>query len=401
MKPGYHPSGKSLTAKVFAARLNRPTETYDLQSTGGRTTCIPADGKNPGNRVEPTNWAYTVDHYQKFMGQIVERWPKGVHHNTVSGVVGGDPGTWGSWDRTALFNRALERLNAKAREATDWSETIAQANQVARLGNLLKTAREMAKNPTKVWYDYMSPKTQAGRRARLKAKTKRRDGAREKRIRDNIDRASSGWLQFQYGWQPLMGDIYGTALTILQSAQSGIITLHGGATQPVVSNELVYNTGMLTTAKVIKQVVSGKQGCRIYVTLDAKGAPRVDDFTTLNPWLLGWNLIPYSFVVDWFYDVGGYLEALETAFLLNGRFKSGYYTELNAWYLRETLEGHVPPNNVNFTVNYASARRRHVEFKRTVLTAWPFQNKPVLKADLGSKRMLSAAALLGTLLGRK
>lgn len=349
----------------YAPRLNLPPVTENKTLSTVNIVTTPSTGINLGNFKDATAWEYRVDRWTKFVGSGTENWPKNVLHNTKVGVIGGDPNSLGTWDPANLYTRALERLNAKARETTDWSETLAEASQLRRMGNLADSAIDLAKSLR----------------------------------RNPIKGLAGGYLQFKLGWQPLLSGIYDTATMVLNYDRDvGLIRLRGGATQPIDSTNLVTNTNMWTNAKAIKQTVYGKQGVRLEVVISTDKPPSLSDFTTLNPLLLGWNLIPYSFVVDWFYSVGGYLENLETAYLLAPRFKSGFRTDLFAYDLIERIEEHVCPNNTNLKIIQARAHRHYVHFKRTKLTSWPLPNKPHLKVDLGSGKLLTAAALLGTLL---
>jgi hypothetical protein len=121
---------------------------------------------------------------------------------------------------------------------------------------------------------------------------------------------------------------------------------------------------------------------------------------------LGWELIPYSFVVDWFIDVGSYLRNLETALLFGTIFKSGFVSEL---YAVDLVDDYLPSFLINtkqtdtatwWLLTKATSRRRYREFYRTKLTSYPFPRKPTFKVDLGSQRLLSAASLLRQILSK-
>ena len=56
----------------------------------------------------------------------------------------------------------------------------------------------------------------------------------------------------------------------------------------------------------------------VYEMTEQLSTPRSLGLT--DPLSVAWELIPYSFVVDWFYPIGTYLENLNTIPKLNGRF---------------------------------------------------------------------------------
>jgi hypothetical protein len=121
---------------------------------------------------------------------------------------------------------------------------------------------------------------------------------------------------------------------------------------------------------------------------------------------LAWELIPYSFVVDWFVDVGSYLRNLETALLYRKFVTSGYVSELYAFEGSEVginkANGYAIGSGKS-NENWArflnvKAKIRRVQFARTKLSSYPLPRLPTFKVALGSQRLFSAAALLRQLL---
>ena len=123
----------------------------------------------------------------------------------------------------------------------------------------------------------------------------------------------SAWLELQYGWIPLMSDINGALHHLARRARFGDI--------PVV---VVKSTGK--SSSLIKSgPISGKAFSAVYkneyevnhrvkVTLAYGMAdPQLAELSSLgliNPLEIVWEVIPYSFVVDWFLPIGGWLSAL-------------------------------------------------------------------------------------------
>lgn len=123
-----------------------------------------------------------------------------------------------------------------------------------------------------------------------------------------IDKSNmpGNWLALQYGWSPLLGDI------------------HSAIAEDVIKE--IPPTPVRTTLKGERNYRKWTQRGDTYVTAQIAETlviryttllkPRVSTFNAMsqlgitNPALLAWNLLPYSFVVDWFYPVGDALEAL-------------------------------------------------------------------------------------------
>lgn len=139
---------------------------------------------------------------------------------------------------------------------------------------------------------------------------------------DNLDAhdVSSLWLEIQYGWRPLLQDVYEAgkayeALTqgprtssFVVSRQSKVNDFQWPLPSELHQQPYVYNW-------------SSKTGKRIkYVFVEDLQAPRSLGLT--NPASIAWELIPFSFVADWFIPIGTYLDNLDTIPNLKGTFLS-------------------------------------------------------------------------------
>jgi hypothetical protein len=128
-------------------------------------------------------------------------------------------------------------------------------------------------------------------------------------------------------------------------------------------------------------------------------AQTLSGFTSLNPASIAWENVPYSFVVDWFVDIGGYMRAAETAMLFRSRFIRGYVTQTQYVSMNERVNSSKRGANDFVQCNmYASGVV--VTVSRLLLMEFPFPRRPSFKADLGSGRLLNAAALLAQHLGK-
>lgn len=122
---------------------------------------------------------------------------------------------------------------------------------------------------------------------------------------------SSMWLQYRYGIRPLVGDIVavldelskdrrphrvtsrGNASAYRSSVESGVF---GGHPNILVGYEYTYSDSYeVRTGMVVDKVVS------VAASLGIQGA---------NILALPWELLPYSFVADWFANVGDFLHSL-------------------------------------------------------------------------------------------
>lgn len=110
--------------------------------------------------------------------------------------------------------------------------------------------------------------------------------------------------------------------------------------------------------------------------------------TSLNPASIAYELLPWSFVLDWAYNLGGYIRDLETAGLYGMYFKSGYvnytYREHMPWIAKPSASG---------AIGILSGSTENFGYDRRVLTSYPAPNLPKLKLELGASRLLAATSL--------
>jgi hypothetical protein len=102
-----------------------------------------------------------------------------------------------------------------------------------------------------------------------------------------------------------------------------------------------------------------------------------------NPALVGWELVPFSFVVDWFTPIGSWLESLTAFEGYNVVAKSLSYTYSSIAYGEYLLKGATCSHTVN-------------NHERLTSFTTPSYPSPLLNfgARLGKKRFTSALALL-------
>jgi len=137
------------------------------------------------------------------------------------------------------------------------------------------------------------------------------------------------WLELQYGWKPLLSDVKGAAESLARSMISHPIIISGEKVAkldlPEFSGELygrdygyfLWKWGKLehvAKCKLIFQVRNDftRQGAMLGLT---------------DPLTLAWELLPYSFVIDWFIPIGNFLSRLSYNDGLD--FKTGYLSLLS------------------------------------------------------------------------
>lgn len=142
------------------------------------------------------------------------------------------------------------------------------------------------------------------------------------------------WLELQYGWKPLVGNIYDSfeAHDVLQQKPRKMVLTSGSSAKG--THEASMSPPNWTALAEVEYRV------KVYyeLTEELSTAARLDLF---NPALILWERVPLSFLVDWFLPVGSYLENLQVIPKLGGRsmtVKSYKYTAVasikNAYYYK-------------------------------------------------------------------
>jgi hypothetical protein len=133
-----------------------------------------------------------------------------------------------------------------------------------------------------------------------------------RRTRGNERRLHSSWLEYRYGWMPLYYDAYGIAkhLSDLSTSQDTWPVRASATWDSDVTTAQDWN-GFLWKGKVFirtthryKSMVGG------FITVDRRVDRELVRAGLTNPLELAWEVLPYSFVVDWFIKVGDYVEGM-------------------------------------------------------------------------------------------
>ena len=120
------------------------------------------------------------------------------------------------------------------------------------------------------------------------------------------------WLEYRYGWLPLLMDVKGSAELLAQH--------HLGRAEDFVVNATLRSENTLarqinpTGAGTWGSVAIAKGSCTVRVKLrcriDNTAVAAFQQMGLVNPALVAWELVPYSFVFDWFISVGDWLTAV-------------------------------------------------------------------------------------------
>lgn len=111
--------------------------------------------------------------------------------------------------------------------------------------------------------------------------------------------------------------------------------------------------------------------------------------SSLNPVSMVYETIPFSFVLDWVFDVGTWIRSLETKMLHGSRWRNGCLSEG----IKATQDGRYFDSRPGVFISLKSLIRK-TRFARSPMQTYPLPRLPSVKINIGANRLLNAAALL-------
>jgi len=210
---------------------------------------------------------------------------------------------------------------------------------------------------------------------------------------------ANSWLEFTYGWKPLANSLY-ESLNQVYSRAGGSFSVEGKATEVVTTQNYIKasSVGQWSKSSKGRQSVRVKMG--LVFTPQHGRMDQVARLTSLNPVSIAWELVPYSFCVDWLIDIGGFLRDMETYIVMSLSPSGTSKAYVTTTHLTSNSESWVRTGTSgNTTYSGAlngTAEQRHMS--RSLLLHYPAPRLPKVRPDLGATRLLSAASLLAQFL---
>lgn len=213
--------------------------------------------------------------------------------------------------------------------------------------------------------------------------------------RNARDAASNRWLEMQYGWIPLLSDVKNAAETMAEATlDSAKRDGRVSATVRLQTNRDQAFTCEVSPPGTCRMVRRQAESRRMVWRFRPTSLSTLASFGLLNPVSVAWELVPLSFVIDWFLPIGRYLEQLDTPF----RFTHVGGTSV---YRREvtTTKTEFVRNGLPYSGSHDS---HYVTLERSVLSQAPSLglDSIVAEPNLGVRRMLSGLALAHQRFGR-
>lgn len=210
-------------------------------------------------------------------------------------------------------------------------------------------------------------------------------------------KAAQAYLEYVYGWKPLVSDLYGIYQALKEYADGAkpiIIHGHGTQKQSYTDQYDSPGSGTFKYRTSCDITVSNTGTCDLYGRVDPQYIVLrlLNQLGLLNPASLAWELTPWSFVVDWFVPVGPLIAAFTAPIGL--KFVSGTVGSRES---RVFENGVYSPNSptTNPVSEYEAASFMATDelYSRDVLTTWPYPTPYLNLNPLSGDRSLKALAL--------
>lgn len=223
---------------------------------------------------------------------------------------------------------------------------------------------------------------------------------RSKKSRQNRSKVAENWLEFQYGWKPLMSDMYGAVEHVAKRNTENpdrygtTVRSFRGSTSVVKStlNDVVGGMYIYTD-----QVQTNSFGAfvRLDYTLKNGNMAELASTGATNPLEIAWELVPFSFVVDWFAPIGKFCSLLDAE--SGWEFRSGSLSTRQETKLRISFRPRYLAGQLNKTVN-GGGQTRCLKFIRTVYGAPPIP-RFYFKSPVSPTHLANATALIAVAFG--
>lgn len=211
---------------------------------------------------------------------------------------------------------------------------------------------------------------------------------------------AENWLEMQYGWKPLLMDIEGSqaAISTLTLGETPVTTATASARMYLETNTAVLHGSRQkgTEIEFLESIV--KIGLNYRIGNEMQAFLAQTGFT--NPLNLAWEVLPFSFVADWFIPIGPYLETLSAWDGLV--FEDGYSVKLTrrrriGKMLYDFDSSFGPPWR---DYGFGWAMGQGIRFDRVKLTTFPSLSRPRFKNPLSATHALNGIALVRAIFRR-
>lgn len=192
---------------------------------------------------------------------------------------------------------------------------------------------------------------------------------------------SKRWLEYMYGWKPLYQSCHDLAQKAFEDSKDKDMIVYAKSSSPVSKSIEYVEDGVRFT-----ETAKGGVKTQLSATISSPFIANLSELGIINPLSVAWELMPYSFVVDWFIPVGNYLEAWSS--LAGLSFRAGFSSAL----LRYTSDSRNEPSPNMLSSAHLSMER--TDFGREVFFTAPLPELYTKDNPFSTTHVLNALALI-------
>lgn len=198
--------------------------------------------------------------------------------------------------------------------------------------------------------------------------------------------AANAWLEWTYAVKPLISDTAGVVKELYsdQRPYLEVKTVRASVSQNVTAQAFKAQGGDSLRNRLTGACKT--RGCIRYVVANPLLAT-ADQLGLLNPVAIGWELIPLSFVVDWFVDISGLLTNVIPPMGVD--FQEGYTSVHARGETRVTQVLHFSDRDLTVSCGSVETLKN-----RRAMTTFPRYNLDRPDISLSKSQLTSATALL-------
>jgi hypothetical protein len=204
--------------------------------------------------------------------------------------------------------KAYDKLKSRFGEASQWANNALEARKsfdtaVLRVKQLVQFARKINR------FDFVGA-------ARVLKMGVPKGASRKKTIAGN-------WLEYHFGWEPLLKDIYAGMESLTRDFSP--IRVKGSGRSRKKVRYFYPGPGAGDYRKIVIDYSHAvTQACSVRIV--NPNASLLNDLGLANPIAVVWESIPFSFVVDWFSNVGAVVSSATD--FLGANIESAYRSSL-------------------------------------------------------------------------
>lgn len=144
-------------------------------------------------------------------------------------------------------------------------------------------------------------------------KSKMRNRTKKSNI-SKSEYAANAWLELQFGWKPLLQDLH-DIFTLLSERQNQYenlpwFSIHGYGKSVIRMDQTDF------TGRFVGDITY-KYAYNATYTISDSPLDMLESLGLHNPLSIAWEIVPFSFVVDWFLPIGDWIEAQSAGLGLN------------------------------------------------------------------------------------